>query len=99
MKHLLHPDRPLWKEYVDQQVALQMAPLYAAFGSTKETPMSNPVQTVLRFVEESREELLKFEKFWLDMAAQSPDAFPLEMHAGEWNEQFLSWNETAPDKV
>lgn len=58
--------------------------------------MSNPVQTVQHFVSESRAELLKFEKFWLDMAKQSPDAFPLEMHAGEWHEQFLSWTETDP---
>jgi hypothetical protein len=90
--------KPLWKEYVDQQVALQMAPLYAAFGTTKEEPMSNNTpQTILRFVEESRDELLKFEKFWLDMAVQSPDAFPLEMNPGEWHEQFLAWLDSAPD--
>jgi hypothetical protein len=76
---------------------MQMAPMYAAFGRTKEEPMSNnPVQTILRFVEESRDELLKFEKFWLDMAAQSSDAFPLEMPAGEWHEQFIAWLESKP---
>lgn len=62
----------------------------------KESAVHNPVQTVLRFVEESRDELTKFELFWLDMHAQSPEAFPLEMHAGEWHEQFIAWLETIP---
>lgn len=88
--------KPLWKQYADEQVAKQMAPFYAAF-SQQEKPVNNPIQTILRFVEESREELVKFELFWLDMSARSPDAFPLEMHAGEWYEQFISWMETKPD--
>lgn len=48
------------------------------------------------FVYESREEIIAFERFWLDMHRQSPDAFPLEMGEGEWFEQFMSWIETAP---
>lgn len=61
--------------------------------------MNNPVQTILRFVEESRSELLRFEKFWLDMAAQSPDAFPIEMNAAEWHEQFIAWLDTLSENM
>jgi hypothetical protein len=69
----------------------------AALETKKETSMSNPVQTILRFVEASRDELLEFERFWLDMSARSPDAFPLEMPAGEWHEQFIAWLESKPE--
>jgi hypothetical protein len=89
--------KPLWKVYADQQVARQMESFYEIFGRKEEPMSNNPVQTVLRFVEESRDELVKFELFWLDMAARSPDAFPLEMHAGEWHEQFIAWLESKPD--
>lgn len=56
----------------------------------------NPVQTVGEFMADSRDELLEFERFWLKMNKESPDAFPISMHAGEWYEQFISWLETAP---
>lgn len=59
--------------------------------------MNNPIQTILRFVEDSCDELVKFQHFWLDMSARSPDAFPLEMAAGEWHEQFIAWLESKPE--
>lgn len=43
------------------------------------------------FVRDLRNDVLRFERYWVKMNKQEPAAFPMFMGSGDWFEQFLSF--------
>lgn len=43
------------------------------------------------FVRDLRNDILRFERYWVKMNKQAPEAFPMWMASGDWFEQFLAF--------
>lgn len=43
------------------------------------------------FVVDLNAEIKEFNAYWLAEHAKNPEAFPLEMGCGDWDEQFRAW--------
>lgn len=41
-----------------------------------------------KFIEEERERLEAFNKFWIEQSKLDPELFPLDLNSGDWIEQF-----------
>lgn len=49
--------------------------------------------TLDEFIDEQKELLTKFEKFWRKKMKTDPDEFPLAMDGGDWDEQLRVYGE------
>lgn len=49
--------------------------------------------TLDEFVAEMRERIDKFEKYWEKNNKENPEHFPNKMYSGEWDEQFMMFDE------
>jgi hypothetical protein len=49
--------------------------------------------TLDEFIDEQKELLVAFEKYWRKMMKSAPDDFPLSMDEGDWDEQLLVYDE------
>lgn len=47
--------------------------------------------TLQEFLDESREDIDRFNTHWRENALKEPDKWPLEMDAGDWFEQFIAF--------
>lgn len=43
------------------------------------------------FVKELREDVLRFERYWVQRNKKVPINFPMQMRSGDWFEQFMSF--------
>ena len=50
---------------------------------------SEDEMTLDQYLAEFRIEIAQFETYWRDNHASESDEFPMEMGAGDWDEQFL----------
>jgi hypothetical protein len=46
--------------------------------------------TLEKWADEERKRLVDFVMMWVENAKDSPDEYPMEMSAGEWDEQYRS---------
>ena len=44
-----------------------------------------------RFISQSIDELLSFQSYWTKKHRDDPKNYPIEIEAGEWEEQFAAW--------
>lgn len=44
--------------------------------------------TLKQFNLEKREQLRRFNDYWLENMSANPDLFPMEMNDGDWDQQF-----------
>lgn len=47
--------------------------------------------TLDEFVESELRNIAAFRRFWINSRKNNAEHFPLEMEAGEWDEQFHMW--------
>jgi len=52
------------------------------------------MQPLEAFVKEVRDDVLRFERYWVQQHKKKPEQYPMEMNSGDWNEQFLAFLET-----
>lgn len=52
------------------------------------------MQPLEAFVKEVREDILRFERYWVKHHKVEPERYPMRMNPGDWNEQFLAFLET-----
>lgn len=51
------------------------------------------MQPIEAFIMEMREDVLRFERYWLRQHKKTPAQYPLKMESGDWFEQFLAFIE------
>lgn len=50
-----------------------------------------------KWIEEERVLLAKFHVWWAAEHKVRPDAYPMDLSAGEWDEQYRLWSSSLPD--
>lgn len=49
--------------------------------------------TLSEFIEEQKQLLQQFTVYWIKMNSEQPEQFPMELFAGDWDEQFWCFDE------
>ena len=84
------------KEQMRKQVEADLNEIRLGNGKGKEIDGGDKVK-LSAFVEEEKNELDEFLKWWEEKSLQNSMMYPPDMALGEWWEQFVSFCEMSPE--